>query len=309
MKKFHIDYSDLLRAILIISAIIGLSIFNVLSRGLKYIKEHWPEYRCNPIIMPLAGQFGYDVGDNFSYCVQDIMSVGLKDILSPLNYIFETVGEAMTSIIDNITAIKTFIANLRNFLNMLTGGIMGIFLNILLNFQVVLFNIQDLMAKSTGVFGGGMHMMGGSQLTMESSWNGPPGQIARALCFHPNTKIISNNKIKSIKNVKHGDILKNNKKVIAVMTISNIDEDNKIVENLYEIPNGENNEKILVSGSHLIYDNKIRNFVKSKFYKDATISSISSKYLICLITSDHTIPIGNKIFHDWEDNQGSKSKS
>ena len=87
MKKFHIDYSDLLRAILIISAILGLTVVNVLSRGLKYIKEHWPEYRCNPIIMPLAGQFGYDVGDNFSYCVQDIMTVGLKDILQPLNYL------------------------------------------------------------------------------------------------------------------------------------------------------------------------------------------------------------------------------
>lgn len=309
MKKFHIDYSDLLRAILIISAILGLTVVNVLSRGLKYIKDRWPEYRCNPIIMPLAGQFGYDVGDNFSYCVQDIMTVGLKDILQPLNYIFETVGEALGGIINNITAIKDFIANLRNFLNMLTGGIMGIFLNILLNFQVVMFNIQDLMAKSAGIFGSSMHMMGGSQLTMESSWNGPPGQIARALCFHPKTKIIANNNIKSIAKVKEGDVLKNNKRVIAIMRINNLDDNNNIQEKLYEIPDGENNEKILVSGSHLIFDKKINNFVKTENYKNATLSNISSKKLICLITTDHTIPIGDKIFHDWEDNQGSKSKS
>jgi len=31
--------------------------------------------------------------------------------------------------------------------------------------------------------------------------------------------------------------------------------------------------------------------------------------LVCLITSNHTIPIGTNIFHDWEDNQGSPSKS
>ena len=81
------------------------------------------------------------------------------------------------------------------------------------------------------------------------------------------------------------------------------------MEKLYEIPNGENNQKILVSGSHLIFDKKISNFVKTINFNNATLSEISSKKLICLITTDHTIPIGDKIFHDWEDNQGSKSKS
>ena len=31
--------------------------------------------------------------------------------------------------------------------------------------------------------------------------------------------------------------------------------------------------------------------------------------LSCLITSNHTIPIGQWIFHDWEDNNGSPAKS
>ena len=30
--------------------------------------------------------------------------------------------------------------------------------------------------------------------------------------------------------------------------------------------------------------------------------------LACLITEQHTIPIGDYLFHDWEDNNGSASK-
>ena len=34
-----------------------------------------------------------------------------------------------------------------------------------------------------------------------------------------------------------------------------------------------------------------------------------SRYYRVLITSDHSIPIGEWIFHDWEDNNGSPSKN
>ena len=39
------------------------------------------------------------------------------------------------------------------------------------------------------------------------------------------------------------------------------------------------------------------------------LTDIKCEKLTCLITSNHTIPIGGRIFHDWEDNNGSPSKS
>ena len=59
---------------------------------------------------------------------------------------------------------------------------------------------------------------------------------------------------------------------------------------------------ILVSGTHLIFDKAINNFVFVKDYPNSIKSSINANDLVCLITSDHTIPLGNYIFHDWEDN-------
>ena len=39
------------------------------------------------------------------------------------------------------------------------------------------------------------------------------------------------------------------------------------------------------------------------------ITDTKHETLCCLITSDHTIPIGKHIFHDWEDNNGSPAKN
>ena len=75
------------------------------------------------------------------------------------------------------------------------------------------------------------------------------------------------------------------------------------IEKLYLIPNGENNSSILVTGSHLIFDKSKMKFIFVKDLSESKESDIKTDTLVCLITSDHTIPLGNYIFHDWEDNQ------
>ena len=307
--KFKINVEDLLRAIIILGIIFGLSIINVFSSGIKYIKDHWPEYRCNPVIMPLAGQFGQDVAENFSFCIQNIQTSAMNDFLQPLNYTMTLLSETMGGLLDSIGFIRDMFNYIRNFIQMITGGIMGIFLNIMINFQVSLINLKDLMNKSAGLMGSQLHMIGGSQDTMNSAWNGPPGGMVRFLCFHGDTKIISNNKLITIKEVKEGDILKNGQQVYGIMKLHNLDLNNNIIEKLYEIPNSEDNSKVLISGNHLIYDKYLDKFVQAKNFYLAKLSNIKTTKLYCLITDNHTIPIGQFIYHDWEDNQGSKSKS
>ena len=117
--------------------------------------------------------------------------------------------------------------------------------------------------------------------------------------------------IVSMKNMPLGATLKNGCKVRAVMNISNVDDNGNQIESVYKVKGGENNDDILVSGSHLIYDPAVKGFVHVKDLKGETPSiktDMDCKTFSCLITSNHTIPIGSWIFHDWEDNNGSKSK-
>ena len=124
-------------------------------------------------------------------------------------------------------------------------------------------------------------------------------------CFDPNTKIrLKNGELVLIKDIKLGSILKNGAVVKAVMKINNFDENNKIIHNMYKLKNGENNEDVYVTGSHLIYDNNIKEFVQVKDYCGTNVVLETNKQcneLSCLVTSDHTIVIGDMVFHDWED--------
>ena len=149
-------------------------------------------------------------------------------------------------------------------------------------------------------------------MTMESTWAGPPGQLVRALCFDPNTKICTPDGDVAMSDVKLGTKLKNNTIVQAVLRISNVDENDKPIEDVYEIKGGEKNEPIYVSGSHLVYDPSIEEYVQVKDLrgtKPAVLTKRTCKEFACLITSNHTIPIGEWLFHDWEDNNGSVSKT
>jgi hypothetical protein len=210
-------------------------------------------------------------------------------------------GANMTKAINDVRA---FINNLRNFITDIIQEIFGVFLNILIEFQRLTINIKDLFGKLIGIMGALMHTLSGSIMTMQSAWAGPPGQLARALCFHPDTKVeLKNGSIMSMKDLPLNAILKNGARVCAVMNISNIDEQGQQVEKLFDI------DGILVSGSHLVYNVKLKRFIHVEELKEATVTDIKSDNLACLITSDHTIPIGKWIFHDWEDNNGSPAKT
>ena len=90
-----------------------------------------------------------------------------------------------------------------------------------------------------------------------------------------------------MKDIKPGDMLENNNKVIAVMKIDN-------VEPLMKI------DDIYVTGSHLVYH--LSKFIKVKDHPNAFKQhKIKSNYYSCLITSNHNIKIGNYLFFDWED--------
>jgi len=154
-----------------------------------------------------------------------------------------------------------------------------------------------------------MYTLEGTVDTMESAWNGPPGQLVRALCFHPDTKIqLKDGSFIAMKDVPLNAILKTGSKVCAVMTISNINEKGEFIEKLYEVNGGENNEKILVSGSHLIYNTDLKQFVHVEELNKIGVAEVNSATFSCLITSDHIIGIGEHIFHDWEDSNGSEPK-
>ena len=302
--------SDILLTLFIFFIFIGLNLFTILAIGIKKIKDNWPLYRCSPTVIPFAGFFGHDTGKNFSYCIQNIQSSYMGELLKPVYYGLSSISKVSSTLGNSTQAIRAEFDQIRNFATSIITSIMGVFLNILIVIQKTIITLKDTLAKTLGIVATILFTLSTLVSTTQSIIYGPPGQLVLALCFHPNTLVKTlNNKIIKMKNIRSGDRLKNGQIVHVTMNINNLDENGEYKENLYIIRNGENNKNIYVSGSHLIFDKEKREFLQVKNYKNAKPSNKKSKKLICFITSNHLIPLGNNIFHDWEDNNGTPSKN
>ena len=312
--------SDIILSIVIIVVFITLCMINILSVGVKNIEENWPTYRCNPVIMPFAGMFGQNAIQNFTYCIQTMQTNYMEFLQLPINYNLDIVGNLGFSLLDSINSIRAFLNYLRNSITDLIQNIFGVFLNILIEFQRILTHIKDMVGKLSGVMVTIIYTISGAVTTMESTWNGPPGQLVKSLqglCFHPDTLIrLMDGTLVPIKEIDVDQILKHHKgqppnTVVSVMKLSNKKKDGMFREELFVLK-GENQSDILVSGCHLVWDKTefvtVRDYI-IKYPSKGSKSDLQTDVLYCLITSTHTIPIGEYIFHDWEDNNGSTSKS
>jgi len=311
--------SDILLSTFIFIVFIALYMSNVLAIGIENIKQNWPKYRCNPMIMPFAGVVGpsgVNSSNNFIYCVQNMQTNYMQYLLQPVNYSLNSMGSVAFSLTNSIDSVRKFFDYLRTQVSSIVQGVFGVFLNIIIEFQRNVINIKDLFGKLTGILATFIYLLNGSVLSMQSVWAGPPGQLVRKMgkfkpprCFEPDTLIQTKDGIYTrMEDLKLGEILKDGSEVVAVMKISNLDKNKKQIQPFYKIKGGEKNKDIYVSGTHLIYEPSKLDFIQVNKSSKAIKTDKYCDYFCCLITSTHVITIGNHVFHDWEDNQGSLSK-
>jgi hypothetical protein len=261
------------------------------------IKKDWPKYRCNPMFMPLSDNLEQD----FVYCVQSMQTNFMGYLLQPINYIVGMLSNMGGNFTVSLDFVRTMISNIRTFFTSIVQNIFGVFLNLVIEFQKITISIKDLVGKIIGVMVTIMYLIDGSVKTMQSTWNGPPGQMVRALggnCFHPETKVkLKNGPIVNMKDLNLGDILENGSRVDVLMTI-----DNKLKENFYKFPGkGPKNSDIYVTGSHMIFSDSQNKFIEVKDHPDAIITKDTHSYFSSLITDNHKIKLGECEFWDWED--------
>jgi len=261
------------------------------------IQKNWPQYRCNPMYMG----FSKNISEDFTYCVQNTQLNFMGYLLQPLTYLFSQMNSIGSEFLDNINGVRNMFSFVRSFITNIVSSIFGVFSNLVIQFQVITIGIKDMIGKIVGVVVSILYIMDGANKTIQSAWNGPSGQLVKALgsvsCFFPETKIkLKNGKIVMIKDVPLGSILENNSKVLAVMKLDNSG------EALYKIQGGINGEYIYVTGSHFIYDQFLDKFIQVKNYKEAILEKTKkTDWYSCLITSNNKITIGQHIFWDWED--------
>ena len=123
------------------------------------------------------------------------------------------------------------------------------------------------------------------------------GGIKKIFCFHPNTLVtMDDGSTEKMCDIKIGDILRGGNRVEAVMEIMG-QSDNPF----YVIYSDKLKDEIMVTGTHKIFSKKQDKYVLVSEHEDAEKSIFWGEKMSCLITEDHTIPVGEYVFKDWED--------
>ena len=277
-----------------IAQIVALYIFVYISE----IKKDWPKYRCNPMFMPLSD----DIQTDFVFCVQNMQTDFMGYLLEPLTFILSNLTSLGGNITSTMNNFRTMLSYIRTFLSKITEMIIGVSLNLIIEFQKIIIGIRDLTGKIAGIMATLLYIMDGSIKTIKSLWNGPPGQMVRFIgnCFHPDTVVkLKSGKIVKMEDLNLGDYLANGSKVCILMKINK-----EKTDILYKIKGGVDGEYIYVTGTHMIMNEETGKYITVQDHPDAERQNEKDcNYFTCIITDDHKIQIGDRLFYDWDDDE------
>lgn len=298
---------DIFHSILIILAFIGIMFVNVYMINFQYMTENWDEYRCNPLMLPFTGFFGYDPKKNFTECVRSYQTHFIGDMLGSVFSFMGSLMQSISDLVGQVEYIRKALSSLAKNAGNIFDNIINMFVRVIIQFQRITIGLKDTFGKMIGIATNILYIVSASITTGESLWNGPIGSaigvmedIGNTFCFHPDTLVQMNDgSHKKMKDVEVGESLINNNEILATMQIKgNCDDPSNPY---YRIDSKMNGTTIYVTGGHKIkHNNKIINVKEYPYAYKMSINDMNSDTFRCFVTKTHQIVIGEHTFMDWE---------
>ena len=260
--------SDVLLSILIMVVFFSLAIFGLVGAYQEQIKENWADYKCNPMVIPLAGQLGptingkpVSVASNFMECIQSIQTDYTKYLMQPIYMLFQMLMTITASIAKMISGLLSFFGNFRGMIAGYIGKIYGSFQTVIIMVQKMILKLMDIIRRIYGIGGALMYIGTSFKYTVMSLTNNATDIIVNmdpfnvsgqgaftglgplrkdvmdnwddkrtdnTMCFHPHTKLT----------LKDGCI-----KMMKDIKLGDILEDDSIVEATMRIRNTDSDNK------------------------------------------------------------------
>jgi hypothetical protein len=251
--------------------------------SLKEIAENFPRYRCNPIIMPFASNFGYDTKENFEYCLTSIFNVKAAEIFSPIYALLGQFANLVTTIMNVALGIRKLFSNF-------LLGVNGFIRNVRDRIQGLLFTIRMSFLKMNNLMGrvyGTMYAviwMGTSALT--AGMNVSDNSLVNFLlefCFDPMTPVhMADGSYKAIQELVIGDTLAPTpaNPLPHVTSVFRFDGEKTPMVKLHDV---------ILSSQHYVFHDK---WIEASEHPDA-VPVPSIPQLVCLNVTGHQFKVGN----------------
>jgi hypothetical protein len=178
--------TDWIQSIVIILLFSCFMLVDSLNGGIKSIQQNWNMYRCNPIIMPFIGFVAPEgstvsTEENFQFCVQNMMATFAPALTQPLSYLQSMTVDMMGTLNHSVSSSNKQSSSLRFSLSGIIGSIYDVFLNVVVEFNIIVIKLLDTQGKLSGIIATLMYLMTAVQYTILSMYNGIPGQMIKVL--------------------------------------------------------------------------------------------------------------------------------
>jgi len=152
--------------------------------GVQTIQDNWAEYRCMPLMMPFAGQVapdGTSTSDNFSYCIQNIVTSFAPTITQPFNYLQSMTMDMMDSINTSNETTTDSQSSIKDSTAGIFASLYAVFINIIIEFNIIVIKLVDTQGKMSGIMAVIMNIMTTVKYTFQSMWDGIPGKMIQTI--------------------------------------------------------------------------------------------------------------------------------
>jgi len=177
------DWIQSVFIVLMFSLFLMVDAFN---GSVQSVQDNWSLYRCNPVMLPFASSFApkgstVSTQDNFSYCIQNMMANFAPSITQPFSYLQSMTVDMMGSINDSMMASTKQSASMNLSVSSIVESIYGVFLNVIIEFNIILIKLMDTQGKISGIITTLLYIMTAVQYTFESMWDGIPGKMIQVM--------------------------------------------------------------------------------------------------------------------------------
>ncbi len=257
-------------------------------------KDDWNSIRCQPSVMPFASLYGYDVNENFQYCMRQGFASQANEQLGPVFAMLGGFVGVLGTLVGSADSLRLgfsrFMTGFSTIMNEFTERLQQFFIQVSYSSQ----RIKMLMYRIYATFYAVIYMgMSGIKATQNFGGTVLFGFLD-TFCFDPDTLIeIEGKGAIKVKDVKIHDKIVGGSKVISTFKF--------MADGQPMVKLGD----IIVSTNHYLkYGNK---WIKAKEHPDAVLTANwkggSERPIICFNTEDHCIKIGKYTFRDYDETE------
>lgn len=177
----NLNYLDQYSGSLLLVVIITIICFLFISYCFVIINsqpiiDDWANQRCSPSVIPFAGFITHPddlsaieyTQQNFTYCIQNMVSGVTGIALEPLTFIANMLSKTSDQIKNSLQSIRAMFDKIRVMFQQVSQEIMGRIINFMIPLQQIIISFKDLIGKIQGTMTAGLFTLLGSYYTLKS---------------------------------------------------------------------------------------------------------------------------------------------